>query len=88
MRTLTATTLLILLFSAEYIVADDATPSGTRPPPAGSAGSEPAPGPEIKPIGGGTVKLEPINAKPVTREDAPGNQFMSNPACDSPLVLC
>lgn len=86
MKTTIAVTLLAFLMGTQSALADE--PNGTRPPPAGSAGSEPAPAPEIKPIGGGTVTLEPINAPPVKREDAPGNKFISNPECDDFFVYC
>ena len=67
--------LLATVFSTQSVLAgDSASGTGTRPPPAGSAGSAPASGPEIKPIGGGTVEPTPINAPPVKREDAPGNK--------------
>jgi len=66
--------LLAIVFSTQSLLAADSAPGTTRPPAAGSAGSAPAPGPEIKPIGGGTVVLGPINAPPVKREDAPGNK--------------
>lgn len=75
--------LLTLILALNIVVplhaGDSATNSTTRPPAEGSPGSAPAPGPEIKPIGGGKVELEPKNAPPVTREDAPGNQPKPKP---------
>lgn len=94
--TVTNAALVLLLASAlgTPLALAGETGSGetTRPPPEGGAGSAPAPAPEIKPIGGGTITLEPINAPPVTREDAPGNKpatkFVYDPACDDPFVYC
>ena len=78
--------LIATLFSMQSAQAGDT--ETTRPPPAGSAGSEPAPGWEIPTVGGVKVELEPINAPPVTREDAPGNKFKHDPACDRPNINC
>ncbi len=78
--------LIVTVFGMQSVLAGDPELT-TRPPPAGSAGSAPA-DIEIPPVGGGKVELEPIEGPTVSREDAPGNKFMHNPACDRPNVNC